>query len=217
MSTIAVKRLKWALLIIVPILLVAAMFPGIRARREQAATQSLLMECRDPNRDRAGIAVLQKFIDKGADVNGRCLGDCPPDLADNAPTPLQLVLMSGAQMHSRDGVDFKERDDVPVLELFLKHGADNNARDKTGTTALMIAAVSRSPKYTKFLLDKGAGVNLRSDSMKFPNSPAKISPTALDQITYRLSPFFQKSWPHAYKKDDLIRIKQMLIDAGAKN
>ncbi len=216
MSNLAAKRLKWALLIAVPILLFGAMWPGVHARREQKATQKLLMECRDFSRNRAGVAALQKLIDEGANVNGRCLGDCPTDLADDDPTPLQLILRSGSRMTNRDSPEIKERDDISALKLLLQHGADINARDKWGRTALMVAVTGGSPKYTRFLIDKGADVTLRGDSLKLPNSPTEINPNALDLINFLLSSFSQKSWWHGYEKDDLIRIQQMLVKAGAK-
>ena len=44
-----------------------------------------------------------------------------------------------------------------LLELLVKHGADINASDKNGNTALMIAAVRNYPELASLLLEHGAG------------------------------------------------------------
>ena len=55
-------------------------------------------------------------------------------------------------------------DDPNLIRLMLQHGADVNAPDPTGRTALMYAAVSDllPVEQVKMLLDKGANVNARS-------------------------------------------------------
>jgi ankyrin repeat protein len=55
-------------------------------------------------------------------------------------------------------------DNPDLIRRMLDHGADVNAPDPTGRTALMYAAVSDtpSPRVAKLLLDKGAQVNAKS-------------------------------------------------------
>ena len=213
MSTIAIKRLKWALLIAVPLLLLAAMLPGIRARRAQAATQELVFECRDWNRVR--VDVLRKLISQGADVNGRCLKDCPADLESIGFTPLQLCVRSGDYLIERDG-SRRQLDTRPAMELLLRHGAKINARANDGATALIVAVNVGKPEMVKILIDKGADVNLRAEPIKIPKSPGKKLSSALDFVNYHLSPAFKTNSPGVFRPGNLESIKQMLVKAGAK-
>ena len=188
------------------------MIPGVRARRAQAATRELVFECRDW--DRVRVDVLRKLISQGADVNGRCLKDCPADLESIGFTPLQLCIRNGS-MIKRDG-SWRQFDTRPAIELLLRHGAKINARANDGATALILAANMGKPEMVKFLIDKGADVNLRAEPIKIPKSPGKKLSSALDFVNYHLSPAFKSGFPSSYRSEDLERIRQMLINAGAK-
>jgi ankyrin repeat protein len=50
---------------------------------------------------------------------------------------------------------------APMIEVLLKAGADVNATDEHGTTALMTAAASGSAEAVKMLIDHGADVNAK--------------------------------------------------------
>lgn len=200
MSAIAARRLKWALFIAIPVLLLAAMLPGVRARRQYAATQALLVECQSQRR----FEKIEQLIAQGADVNGRCLADCPPSYMGNGAPPLQLSIMGSAP------------NALPPMKLLLDAGADINGRDNNGQTALMVAANSPSPEVVQFLIEHGAGVNLHTDPMKFPNSPVWKTMSALDFVNRTSSPKFQRGFADVMPLSKLNRIKQMLTDAGAQ-
>lgn len=199
MSKIAVKRLKWTLLIAVPVLLLAAMMPGIRARRQYAATRALLIECQRSAR----VPEIKRLIAEGADVNGRCLGDCPTAV-DKGLTPLHLSVRSSAT------------DSTLSMKALLDAGANINAGDTIGSTALMTAVNLPAPEIVEFLIAQGADVNSRTNPIKFPDSPIERKVSALDFVNRTSGSKFQRSYGNMMPLDKLNRIKQMLVKAGAK-
>ena len=54
-------------------------------------------------------------------------------------------------------------DAVEVAELLIEKGADIDAKDKTGSTALMWAARDNSLEMVKLLIEKGADVMLENN------------------------------------------------------
>ena len=54
---------------------------------------------------------------------------------------------------------FSPTEITEIVELFLKHGADVNAKDDAGETALMNAALIGRTKFAEILLKHGADVN----------------------------------------------------------
>ena len=63
---------------------------------------------------------------------------------------------------------------VPLLELLVKNGADVNARDNTGSTALMMASYEGNVDVVKMLLENGADLNATEKSGKTALSIAKL-------------------------------------------
>ena len=53
--------------------------------------------------------------------------------------------------------------DTETIRLLLKKGADINAKDNGGNTALMLAALEGRTDVVKLLLDKGADVNAKNN------------------------------------------------------
>lgn len=78
-------------------------------------------------------ACIQTLLDHGANVNEPMSGGW---------TPIILVAMGGAP--------------VPVMELLTSHGADLNARNRWGCTALYYASGFGSQRAVDFLLTHGA-------------------------------------------------------------
>lgn len=69
----------------------------------------------------------------------------PPDyLADKVGTGLMIAAWEG---------------NIPMMELFLQHGADVNARNRLGEQALLHAAWKGRKEAVQWLLDHGAAVN----------------------------------------------------------
>ncbi|MGQ0737143.1 MAG: ankyrin repeat domain-containing protein [Acidobacteriota bacterium] len=69
-----------------------------------------------------------------------------------------------AQNQNRDLLDAARRDDTRAVQSLLKGGADPNARDESGATALMQASAVASGDTVRALLEAGADVNASSKS-----------------------------------------------------
>ena len=79
------------------------------------------------------------------------------------------------------------RGDVESMKLLLDRGADIDAQENDGTTALMRSVEQESPEALRFLIVRGANLELRDDAGR----------SALDRTA---------TWPGA---------REILIDAGA--
>lgn len=89
---------------------------------------------------RGGIDLVKLLIDRGADIN------------DSDPYDNTTLLMRIVQPNT--GISPQSK---PVLvKLFLSKGADVNARNKNGATALSIANKSSTPDIVKLLKQHGA-------------------------------------------------------------
>ena len=77
------------------------------------------------------VKEVEKYIDKGADVNARWFGR----------TPIQVAADEGK---------------TEVIELLLKKGADINAKSKFDKTALDFAEIKGDRKTVDLLKSKGA-------------------------------------------------------------
>jgi ankyrin repeat protein len=87
--------------------------------------------------DRAPIlALIQRFVDEGADVNARTREWPPEKKWLYALNDVSWVDMTGQTPFVRAA----ESGDVEVMRLLLDHGADPNIATYEGTTALMAAA-----------------------------------------------------------------------------
>jgi hypothetical protein len=72
-----------------------------------------------------------------------------PPMAKTAPS------MSAADVEA-DFFDAARLGRIDVMEAFLRAGAQINARDKSGYTALILAAYNNQPEMVDFLIDRGA-------------------------------------------------------------
>ena len=79
-----------------------------------------------------------------ADVNTR---------TDGSYTALQIAYIY--RKHSDD--------QFSIIDYLLNHGALINARDKTGTTVLMLAVMDDEVEFVKYFLQEGADPNLRTE------------------------------------------------------
>jgi general secretion pathway protein A len=83
-------------------------------------------------------------------------------------------------------VEHAEKGDARVVELFLKAGMSPNAKDITGWTALMMAAMKGHTAVVRALLDRGADVNAKNPAggtallMAAPSGHAAVLHLLLD-------------------------------------
>jgi ankyrin repeat protein len=107
------------------------------------------------------IAVMRTLLDHGADVNVAM---------KNGGTALMFV--SGRGGLGRFGVyDLKRATDTEFLDgarLFLRHGAEINAVDAAGQTALHSAAVQRDDEFIALLADNGARLDIKDKQGRLP-------------------------------------------------
>jgi hypothetical protein len=92
------------------------------------------------------VGVIRMLLAAGADVDGASRKD--DDLLRGC-TPMMAVI--------EDEDEYKE-----LVRLFLENGADVNARDSSGTTPLMHAAMRRSEDLVQLFLEGGADVNAKT-------------------------------------------------------
>jgi len=177
---------------------------GVNAKNSFDAT-ALLWGAGDPRK----AAML---VAKGADVNARSKqGRTPLMVAancDGCSETVRLLLSKGADPKQKDGQGNSalrlaaDLDDFESVRLIIDAGVPPDAPDGDGTTALQSAAVNCNLAETKFLLSKGADVNLAntfSGEVKF----GKIQLIGLTPLM----------WAAPFCKADVV---QTLLDAGAK-
>jgi ankyrin repeat protein len=163
--TMARKRIKWAILIALPVALFLIILPIVRKRQQQAATEALIQATRERN----SVDVMQQLISRGADVNARYKS---PDPFESGNTPLHFSAGRGTQ--------------VSTVQILLDNGANIDARNDMGQTPLMLAAQYGFTDIIQLLLDKDAKVNLRAKPGGYLNGTNKAR-TALNYAQERLA------------------------------
>jgi ankyrin repeat protein len=121
------------------------------------------------------LEAVKDLLDHGANVNGK---------STNGMTPLgyaaihgkikeaKFLIANGADVNLLGLVDSRgaewspltsaaKEDHLDMLELLLSNGANLEATNNEGDTALMITAKRPRPKSIKFFISKGARVNAR--------------------------------------------------------
>jgi ankyrin repeat protein len=90
---------------------------------------------------------------------------------------------------------------LEAVQLALKLGADINAADNNGETAMHAAAYKNLPKVVKFLASKGAKIDLWNRPNKFGWTPLAIS------VGYRFGNFKPSAETEA-------ALREVMIAAG---
>jgi Ankyrin repeats (3 copies) len=100
--------------------------------------------------ERKDAAMVSHLLQLGADPNAKT--------SDGVPVLCGAMHMSDQALMSLGGGG----PNLEIATLLLDHGADPDAVNKTGQTALMAAAFARDEKLVKILLDHKANVNIGS-------------------------------------------------------
>ena len=114
--------------------------------------------------------VMQALLEKGSDIQeigGAALAN---SVGAGCTKCIDLLVARkmDPQQYSIALAKVAVMDDPKLIRMLLDHGADVNAVDPTGRTALMYAAVSDvvTAEQVKMLLDKGAKVDAKSQHPK---------------------------------------------------
>ena len=96
------------------------------------------------------MVLMKTLMDAGADLNVT---------TDDHTTPLMMT--AGLNWHDISSVG-SDKDSIAMVQLMLDHGADVNAFNDEGLTALHGAAQRGSIAMVNFLLSKGALLNAKN-------------------------------------------------------
>jgi ankyrin repeat protein len=114
----------------------------------------------------ADTAFMRLLVELGADPL--------PGNADNC-TPLMAACGIGIGGAEADEVAGTEPEVLEAAQLLLKLGADVNAVDANGETAMHGAAYKNLPKVVQFLADKGAKIEVWNRTNKWDWTPLRIA------------------------------------------
>jgi uncharacterized protein len=108
------------------------------------------------------LATVKLLLDKGAN---------PGQAARDGSTPLMLAAGFGARNAAADDefTDLGPRaDPLDAMKLFVEKGADVNAVNNQGNTALHYAAIQGSSRMIQYLASKGAKFDIRNKQNRLP-------------------------------------------------
>jgi hypothetical protein len=119
--------------------------------------------------ENGNIEIIQFLLDSGAKTNTRDFQKRTPLMMmddDATPEIFDLLLRYGAKVQLVDKEKntvlhhfVENADDADLVRLLINHGIDPNAINRSGETALMIAAENDQTDDVKALLESGADVN----------------------------------------------------------
>lgn len=149
----------------------------------------------------ANVDVAKICLSHGADVNARARGDGTDHDVDSGRTPI----MYAVQVCENDA-EPKDASRVRMIALLVRHGADVNAKDDRGCTALILAALNgMNSDVLKALLDAGARVNERDHE----------GTTALDYARAMQKNTSKATFSKRYLKR-LRKVEKLLVNAGGE-
>jgi ankyrin repeat protein len=123
------------------------------------------------------VALVRLLLELGAD----------PHLA-NADRTTPLMAAAGVGVGAPEEAAGSEPEALEVIALLLKVGADINAVDKNGETAMHGAAYRNHPKVVQFLADQGAKIDVWNRPSKGGLTPLVIAEGHRPGLNFRPSP-----------------------------
>jgi ankyrin repeat protein len=123
------------------------------------------------------VALLRTYLELGAD----------PTLA-NADGTTPLLAAAGVGVGAPEEAAGSEPEALEAVALLLKLGADVNAVDKHGETAMHGAAYRNHPKVVQFLADSGAKIDVWNRANKSGLTPLVIAEGHRPGLNFRPSP-----------------------------
>lgn len=123
------------------------------------------------------VALLRTYVELGAD----------PKLA-NADGSTPLLAAAGVGVGAPEEAAGSEPEALEAIQLLLKVGADVNAVDNNGETAMHGAAYRNHPKVVQLLADKGAKIDVWNRPNKSGLTPLVIAEGHRPGLNFRPSP-----------------------------
>jgi len=114
----------------------------------------------------ADVPYMRLLLELGADPSIANVDNC---------TPLMVACGIGVGSAAANEVAGEEPEVLEAAELLLKLGADVNAVDANGETAMHGAALKNLPKVVQFLADNGAKVEIWNQKNKFGSTPLMLA------------------------------------------
>ena len=110
------------------------------------------------------------------------------------PEEVERAIRGGVNVNAADEDDWTalhfaalNNDDPAVVEILLENGANIDARDNTGDTPLINAAVKDSPKHIFLLLDRGADAGItNNDGKKALDYLSESKPDEVDEEEWKV-------------------------------
>src|SRR5262245_31417795 len=125
----------------------------------------------------ADVPLLRKLLELGADP-----------LLPNAQRTTPLMAATGVGVGAPEEAAGTEPEVLETVALLLKLGADANATDNNGETAMHGAAYRNHPKVVQLLADKGAKIEVWNRANKTGLSPLVIAEGHRPGLNFRPSP-----------------------------
>jgi N-acyl-D-amino-acid deacylase len=151
-------------------------------------------------------AIVRQLLDMGAEAQPKkSFQNWTPLIwaaMSGDPTVVQLLLDHGADTKAREALSGTsaliksagiEGQSMDVAKLLVKRGADINAKDDTGSTALVWAERQGSLALTNWLRGQGAEISENSKQQK--TSEPAIAGNTVDQAVRRAIPLLEKAGP----------------------
>jgi hypothetical protein len=124
----------------------------VNASRLSGGMTTLMFACQIDN-----LRIVQALLAKGADVNAKNdYGRTPLMMATCGPLKYKMEGSSGGGTMWKMDLDAPPHGDLSVVRALLDSGADVNARQNDGTTALMIATQGGQKDIVELLRQHGA-------------------------------------------------------------
>ncbi|KAH8987259.1 ankyrin repeat-containing domain protein [Lactarius akahatsu] len=155
--------------------------PNAKGNNGQTPLHSLLEHSRNfPN---GGLSLARLLLEHGADVNAQDKKSATPLHLASREGQFEIVRMllgNGANPRATnnqgqtplhllsEGIYFNPQDVPDFVELFMKYGADVNARDSNNTTPLHVASCEGQLEVARMLLAHGANPKAINDQGQTP-------------------------------------------------